>query len=496
MIAWFHQEKSRAAAAYSSGRERSARRTLKKAIGILIPLLAALLFSSCAAAPARVPAPLEDEGLVFIYLRPFPHEADRLAFTLSGIAAVRDDGQELPLTLRLAEFRGTETGRQRLLCEGVLPQGSYVGFTMTVAKAVLKGEEGDADLLLPEKPVLQDFRFSVEGRRASVLFAGLDYARSVADEFSFSPVFTFFAPPKPVPVVAGYATNDASYALTVLDKNAMQAVGAIATARRPKGLALDQKRRRAYAAMPEGDAVTVFDATTQETLNAVRLNFGDAPRDLALTPDGKTLLVVNGGSNTVSVVDTALLLETARVPVGNGPNAVLLDRAGRRAYVFNTLSNTLTVIDVANRSLVVTLSTDPAPLWGQFNAKGDRLYIIFGQTPYLTALDPLSLTVLSRTYVGLGMSALKVDPATDLIYAGKSNEAGVEVYDPFSLMPFDHIETAEGPSYLTIDGDGNNLWVAGSATGKLFVVNLASKKVVAEIDAGEETSRIALMGER
>ena len=67
-------------------------------------------------------------------------------------------------------------------------------------------------------------------------------------------------------------------------------------------------------AVPEGDAVTVLDAATQETLNAVRLNLGDLPRDLALTPDGKTLLIVNEGSHTVSVVDTMLLLETARIP--------------------------------------------------------------------------------------------------------------------------------------------------------------------------------------
>jgi YVTN family beta-propeller protein len=441
-------------------------------------------------------APSEEEGLVYIYLRPFPHEAERLSFTLSGLAAVRDDGQEVPLTLRLAEYRGAGTGRQQLLAEGVLPQGSYAGFTMAVAKAVLKGEEGDADLLLPEKPMLQDFRFHVDGRRASVLFAGFDYARSVPGEFSFKPAFVFSVPPKPVPALAGYATNDASYAVTLLDKNSMQAVGAIATARRPKGLALDQKGRRVYVAMPDGNAVMVLDVATQETLNAIRLNLGDSPRDLALTPDGKTLLVMNAGSNTVSVVDTTLLLETARIPVGNGSNAILLDRTGKRAYVFNTLSNTLTVLDVARRSVVVTLSTDPAPLWGQFNAAGDRLYIICEQTPYLTVLDPRTFTVLSRAYVGLGMNALKVDPFTNLIYMGKSSETGVDVFDPVSIMPFDHIDTAEGPSYLTIDGEGNNLWVVGGATGKLFVVSLASKKVIAEIDVEGETSRIVLMGER
>ncbi|HEY6011445.1 MAG TPA: beta-propeller fold lactonase family protein, partial [Nitrospirota bacterium] len=269
---------------------------MKKPFGIMVPLLAGLLLTSCAIAPARVRAPLEDEGLVYIYLQPFPHEADRLAFTLASLAAVRTDGQEVPLTLRLAEYRKAGTGRQRLLGQGVLPRGSYTGFTMSVSKAVLTGEEGDADLLLPENPVLQTFRFTLEGRRALVLFAGIDYAHTLADEFRFNPVFVFSLPSKPVSVVAGYATNDASYALTVLDKNEMRAVGAIATTRHPKGLALDQRGKRVYAAAPEANAVSVFDVATQETLNTIRLNLGDMPRDLALTPDGKTLLVVNEGS--------------------------------------------------------------------------------------------------------------------------------------------------------------------------------------------------------
>ena len=479
-----------------SKRREERRRSLKRAVGILIPLMVVFLFSSCTAVPRHIRIPLEDEGEVFVYVQPLPQEAGRLTFTLADVVAVRDDEQEFPLTLRLTALRAPEITRQRLFCEGVLPQGSYVGFSLRVAKASLKGEEGEADLLLPEKPVRVEFGFRVEGRKASVLFARFNYERSITDEFSFSPSFTLSSPTKPVIAVTGYASNYNAYALTVFDKNAMQAVGAVATARRPKGVALDQRQRRVYTAMPEGDIVAVIDATTLETLKDIRLNLGDAPQDLALTPDGRALLVVNAGSNTVSVVDTALQIETARIAVGIGPNAVLMDRAGRRAYVFNTLSNTLSIIDIAHRSLAASLSTDPAPLWGQFNAKGDRLYIIFGQSPYMTVLDPFSLTVLSRAYVGLGMVALKVDTATDLIYAGRMNDTGVDIYDPFLLVPVDHIAAGEGPAYMTIDGEENNLWIVGGATGKLIIVNLASKKVVSQIDVGEETFRLAMMGER
>lgn len=474
---------------------------IHKKNGTFVPLnvIAVVLLvacSSCATLPLHVKPPRGNEGVVYLYLQPFPQSADRLTFTLSGVSAVRDDGQEVPLSLRLAELKGKELTRQRLLCQGVLPPGSYTGFSFNTAKASLQAEEGDANLLIPEKPVTMHFRFQVVERKAAIVFLAFNYGQAVQSGFSFTPAFFAFSPPKPVTAVLGYVLNTESDDMTVFDKNAMQAVGAVAAGREPKGIALDQRQKRVYAAMAGDNDVEVIDITTQDTLNRIRLNLGDEPQGLALSPDGRTLLAVNAGSNTVSVIDTALLLETARIPVGNGPNAILMDRTGRRAYVFNTLNDTVSVIDVPNRALVTSFSTDPAPLWGQFNAKGDRLYIIHGQSAYMTVFDTLGMKVLSRVFVGLGMSALKVDPVTDLIYAGRRNDAGVEIYDPASLVAFDYIATGEGPAYMTIDGEGNNLWIVGSRTGKLIIVNLVSKKIVSEINVGDGPSWLTMMGER
>jgi len=465
---------------------------LQNAVSVIIPLM---LFSSCASVPAHVKLPLVDEGEVYLYLQPFPQQADRLMFMLADVTAVKDNGQEFPLLLRLPILRGMDIKRQRLFCVGTLPPGSYIGFSFKVTKATLKSEDEVADLLMPEKPVMVNVPFQVVQRKTAVLFLSFNYPRSVSGGFSFSPVFSIFSPSKPVSAVLGYVSNHASIDLTVFDKQAMQAVGVVATGGRPTAMAFDQKLKRIYAAT-ENDTIEIIDAVTQEALNSIRLNLGDSPRGAALTPDGRLLLTVNAGSNTASMIDTASLLETARIPVGNGSKAVLMDRTGRRAYVFNTFSNTISVIDIANRAIATTLSTDPSPVWGQFNAKGDRLYVIHGQSSYMTVFDPFKLTVLSRVFVGMGMNALKVDPLTDLIYAGRRNDTIVEIYDPLALVAVDFITTGEGAAYLTIDDQDNNLWIISDRSGKVIIVNLVSKKVISEIDVGEEPFRLVLMGER
>jgi YVTN family beta-propeller protein len=465
---------------------------VKRVLFILISMIA---FSACTVARVQVRPPLENEGTATLYLQPFSQEAGRLTFTLAEVAAVSDDGQEFPLDLGLKELKGTEIRRQRLLGEGVLPEGSYVGFSVKVVKATLKSEEGESELLLADNPTRVNFPFKITARKASVMFMAFNYKQSIISEYSFKPVFNLFFPPQVVTAVTGYSSIYNTNSITVFDKNAMIAVGAVATRRGPKGLAIDQKLRRIYAAIPDEAIVEVIDATTQEVINTIRLFLGDAPQNLALTPDGKTLLTVNAGSNSVSFLDTTSFIEITRLSVGIGPNTVLMDSMGRRAYVFNTFSNTVSVIDVARRLLVTTFSTDAAPLWGQFSSKGDRLYVIFGQSSYMSVIDPGSLAVSSRAYVGFGANSLKVDSLTDLIYLGKVNESEIAVYDPFSLLPFDYIALGTAPAYITIDGEENNLWIADT-TGKLIIVNIASKKVVSEIDVSAEPFWLTMMGER
>ncbi|WP_406381587.1 YncE family protein [Streptomyces sp. NBC_01618] len=66
-----------------------------------------------------------------------------------------------------------------------------------------------------------------------------------------------------------------------------------------------------------------------------------SPTGVGLSPDGRSLYVTNGSSNTVSVIDTRTNRVAATIPVGKSPVSVALSRNGGRAYV----ANALTVID-------------------------------------------------------------------------------------------------------------------------------------------------------
>lgn len=459
-------------------------------------LLLLALVTGCQAQLATIRPPLDEEGELFLYTQPFPREADRLSFSLDTVVAVRDDGVEFPLELSLHAMNGTDMHRQRFLASGRLAPGNYRGLALRVSKPRLQSEEGSANLLAPGEATELAFPFTVQRRQAALLTLTFDYAKSVRQGFAFAPVFAPRLPGKPVTGLTGYVTNYADDTITVFDKQYRHVVGVIATGRGPRGVVFDQQRRRAYVALAGEDSVAVLDITTGEEVRRIRLLSGDAPEELALTPDGRALLTTNPGSNTVSVIDPLSFFEAARIAVGDGPSSILVDPAGQRAYVFSGLAATLSVVDIARRSVIATVASEPGASRGGFNRAGDKLYTIHDLSSYLTALSPVSLAVQQRLYVGMGLVSLKVDPRTDLVYAGKRHEAEALVYEPFTFNTLATIRIGGNATYLTIDGEENKLYVVNAPQRQLQVVNLVNYQVEAGIDVGGEPCRVALMGER
>ncbi len=463
---------------------------------MLYALCLLLVLCSCQAAISRLRPPLEEEGEIYVYLQPYPQEAERLRFSIERISAVSLDGREYPFEIFLHEIKASDVRRQRLLASGRVPPGSYVGLSFKVKRAILKVEDGDADLLVPETPVRTEFPFHVIRKRADVISLSFKYRESISGRFNFDPVFSPFIPSRPIISLAGYVSNTISNNITVFDKKLGQVVGMIATGKGPAGMALDQRLRRVYVAISGEDEIAVIDVTGGELTNRIRLTTGDRPQELALTPDGRTLLSLNVGTNTVSFIDPSSLFELNRVNVGMGPRSIVIDPHGRRAYVFNTLAGTISVLDIASRAMITTFSTDPGPLRGQFNRRGDNLYVIHELSLYTTVIDPLSFRVLKRFSVGPGMNFIKVDGRTDLVYIGRKNDTIVGVYNPLSFVSVDFVKTGGTIDYMAIDGEENNLYLASSDMKSVMASNLVRKRVVFEMDVGEGPYWVTMMGER
>jgi len=435
------------------------------------------------------------DGGIQLYLQPLPGEADRLSFEIGTVSAVDATGTEYPLTLNLRSIGAETASRQRLLASGRLPEASYTGFLMTVTRATLKSGKQEAALAVPDQPVRIGLPLTVSRHQAVLVWLTLRYSESVHNGFGFRPGFSAAIPSRPIADHAGFVTNTASNSITVFDKNLSQAVAALDTCAGPAGMALDHPRRRLYVACSRDDEVRAYEVATGSVADRAQMSPGDRPRELALTPDGATLISVNNGSDSVSFFDAVSLIRQERVEVGSGPGSIVVEPAGRRAFVFNTFSSSLSVIDIASRSVVATVSTEAAPLRGVFNRRGDRLFVIHERSPYITVLDAERLIQIMRSRLTVRAAAIVVDPVRELICLG--GEAGtIEFYDSQALLPVYSAQARSGASYLAVDVEDNSLYIVSPDTGSVGVVHLATRKRVSEIDVGRDPYWVAVMGGR
>jgi hypothetical protein len=156
----------------------------------------------------------------------------------------------------------------------------------------------------------------------------------------------------------------------------------------------------------------------------------------------------------------------------------------------------VTVLDVPNRAVAATFVTDATPVRAQFDRAGARLYVACAGSPYLSVFTVPQYALDRRVFVGLGRSALKVDPRTDLVYVGSEDDDAVQVFDPFSLMPAARIALRQGVSYLTIDDTENALVALQAQARTVSFVDLTTRRVTGSLEVAGVPAFLTLPGER
>jgi YVTN family beta-propeller protein len=465
--------------------------TRQRAIAAILPVLA-----GCQAALTSVRAPLDQEGEVYVYLQPLPPEARRLELSVESVAARRADGTVWPLAAPSGERDRPDPRGQRLLAWGRLAPGSYSGLAVRFRSATLDHADGKMQLLVPPEGIAVELPFAVERRRTSALWLSLDRGRAFQSGAAFVPSLSAAPPPTLVPGLAAYATSPEAGTLTVLDRHSRQVAAVVHLGGEPQGVALSEAVLRAYVALAAEDAVAVVDLSSYAVLSRIRLRAGDRPREVALTPDGRTLLVVNQGSSTLSFVDAVAEVELERVPVGRDPVSLLLDRAGRNAYVCSRMASSVSVVNAATRSVAATLATEGSPSAVALNRSEDRLYVLQALSPYLSVHSARDLSLLRRVPIGLGAGAARVDPRTDLLWVGRADAGILEAYEPSLLISVAAVSLPAGVAYQTIDDSENLLLVAVPGREGVVGVDLTARRAVSLAETAGPPFRLAVSGER
>lgn len=463
---------------------------------LLWVMVSVLLLAACSLPSRPVPVVRDPGAGVRVYLQPLPQETHRLKFVISSITARRADGGEVALLSEPKEIRPDDLiGHQSRLVSANLPPGDYVGLNLQIEGATLMTDEGENDLLVPEKPIAIDEAFRVRADQTTALFLSISSDRLVTAGYRFTPHFSLWGSRPALPGLKGVVTNNAAGTLTLFEKKTPTVTNVVALGRAPGEVVFDAARSRAYIALSGEDAVAVFDLVNESVRAKITLRPGDGPVEMALSPDGNILVSANAGSRSVSVIDAVSFVERERLLLNDRPSSVFFDPQGERAYVLHESSGMLTLVDAHQGRIIDTVHLEESPVRGAVSDDGEALYLITADSADLLVVNAATLRVQGRKYVGHGALCIEVDPFDGLIYIGMST-GDVMVLDPGFDLPVDTLSTSGGVAYLSLDTEENTLFALIPEHRRLEKFDLVSKKLLGAIEVDEGGYAVSVTGER
>jgi len=228
----------------------------------------------------------------------------------------------------------------------------------------------------------------------------------------------------------------------------------------------------------------------------------------------RSLLALSKRNQTLAIVDPVSLQVIARVPVGPDPHEVIASSDGKMAYVSiygGGRYHALSVIDVVAQRALADIDTGAltgphglafvgGKLW--FTAEGAKL--IARYDPAAAKIDWVMGTGQNRTHM------LYVTADEKQIYTTNVSSATVSILEKITLPPMGRppgvrpasgatppaaageartdwnqtvIQVGKGDEGFDVSPDGSQLWTANAQDGTVSIVDVASKTVIATLDA-------------
>lgn len=156
-----------------------------------------------------------------------------------------------------------------------------------------------------------------------------------------------------------YVVNNGSDSVTSVNAETNTVIAThIPVGPSPRGLGFSKDGKHAFVLNNGSNTVTAIDTVTDQVISTITV--GNMPEDIIVTQS--KIFISNRGSNSVSVIDPKSLLVTATLSVGTEPGAMALSDDGKFLMVTNQGSNNVTVINVCNCTPVTSYGVGESPV--------------------------------------------------------------------------------------------------------------------------------------
>jgi YVTN family beta-propeller protein/VCBS repeat-containing protein len=237
--------------------------------------------------------------------------------------------------------------------------------------------------------------------------------------------------------------------------------------------AIAATNNRAYVTNYIDGSVTVINTLDGSVVTTID-NVGTGPSSVAVSPDGKTVYVVNSGglfgsSGSVAVIDTASNTKVNDIAVGANPFGIAIAPNGTYAYVTNTGDATVTRITTATGVTATVKGVGDAPRYIAVSPDSKKVYVIDTANRSLAEFTATSTRGQIVERLASNPVGLAVSPDSKNVYVSQVNGTVTQIGTSY-YNAIDTFSVGTRATDVQSNGDGSLLFVAKD-NGTIAVVD-------------------------
>ena len=237
----------------------------------------------------------------------------------------------------------------------------------------------------------------------------------------------------------------------------------------------------------KSNSISIIDTNTFDVTGTIPLGAGK-PNRIVFEPDGRTAWVVYDKSHDLGIVDATAKKLVKRVKIGGNPYNLAVSPDGRYLYVLDWSSDTsndeVIAWDLKAGKIEWRLEVSTWPAHSVFSRDGKLLYVSGETAGDLTVIDLASRTAVARVIHGGGDAmGLALSPDGKTLYAGAGENKSVLKIDTATNKQVGSIAMPGVVHETTLTLDGKFLYVTLRKANKVVVVSTGDDKIVKAIDS-------------
>lgn len=269
----------------------------------------------------------------------------------------------------------------------------------------------------------------------------------------------------------------------------------------PHEVAVSPDQRRAiitnYGSNTPGNSLTIIDLNNQEVSKTISLGEFQRPHGVEWFSDGVRAIITAEEQQSVLIID----IDSGEILSAIDTNqqvSHMVKLAGdeETAYVTNLGSGSLSILDLTSGEAIQTLKTGAGTEGVTVISRKNEVWITNRSANTVSILDATRNEIVATLESSSFPIRAEASPNEQLVAVSNAESSEVSVFDVNSREKIQKISTtlenqSATPIGLTFSSDGSLLFVANSTINEVAVINTQDWQVISRLTTGTTPDGIA-----